>query len=164
MSIDRFAACDRGAAASEFVLALPMMLILMFISMEAGNYFWNEQKLVQAVRDGARYASRLNQTDICSTSFKDSNADKQIRAVIRTGKPDGSGTQRLPIWDEGKVSVVPHCEVFKSTGLYSGLGKAGAIVNVSVEGMPYRSILGTLGFAKNSVALAASNNAPVIGL
>lgn len=160
----RFLANCRGAAASEFVLALPMMLILIFVSMEAGNYFWNEQKLIQAVRDGARYAARLPQSRVCDANFSTSVENTQIRNVIRTGNPDGTGIQRLPIWDETKVTVVPNCNAFVATGIYSGLGGKGAIVSVKAVGMPYYSILGALGFSAGSVALAASENAPVIGV
>lgn len=160
-----------GAAASEFVLAMPMMLILIFVAMEAGNYFWNEQKLIQAVRDGARYAARQPINKICdptspdktNPAFTGGSVETAIRNVVRTGQPDGSGQQRLPIWSEAKVAVTPRCQGFVSTGIYSSLGGAGAIVSVSVEGMPYYSILGALGFAPGSVALAASENAAVIG-
>lgn len=158
-----FVKCERGAAASEFVLALPMMLILTFMAMEAGNYFWNEQKLIQAVRDGARFASRQSYAKICDPNFPTGTTNTAIRNVIRTGRPDGSGPQRLPIWDEQKITVAPNCGKFLATGIFSGLGGEGAIIKVSAEGMPYYSILGALGFEPGSVALAASENAAVIG-
>ncbi len=162
-AIRQFLRSDRAAAASEFVLAMPIMLVLIFVAMEAGNYFWNEQKLIQAVRDGARYAARLDYTTVCDANFATGTANTRIRNVIRTGRPDGVGYTRLPIWDETKVTVTPNCGAFVSTGIYTGLGSAGAIISVSAVGMPYRSILGTLGFSAGSVALAASENSPVIG-
>lgn len=152
--------CDKGAAASEFVLALPIMLILIFGAMEAGNYFWNEQKLIQAVRDGARYASRIDYGTICGPSFDDT----KVRNVVRTGNPSGNGTIRLPIWDETKVVITPNCDSFVDTGIYGGLGSKGAIVTVSAVGMPYRSILGGLGFINDTYSLAAKENAAVIGI
>src|SRR4051794_12679666 len=47
-----------GAAAAEMVLVLPLLLVIMFGSVELGNYMLNEHTLLRAVRDGARYAAR----------------------------------------------------------------------------------------------------------
>jgi len=52
--------CARGSAAVEMALILPVLLALMFGSVELGNYFMNEHSLVKAVRDGARFAARQN--------------------------------------------------------------------------------------------------------
>lgn len=154
---------EGGAAASEFVLAMPMILVLIFVSMEAGNFFWSQQKLVQAVRDGARYAARLNYGEVCpSTGTFNVTA---VKNVVRTGSPVGAGQTRLPLWDDAKVVITPHCDSFVNTGIYKGLGgPKGAFVTVSAVGMPYRPILGTLGFIDSTFALAAKENAAVVGI
>lgn len=153
-----------GAAASEFVLAMPMMLILIFLAMEAGNFFWSQQKLVQAVREGARYAGRLNYGEVCPASG--SFDATKVKNVVRTGNPSGSGWMRLPAWDDSKVVITPHCDSFVATGIYSTLSGTtkGAIVTVSAVGMPYRPILGRLGYIDSTFRLAAKENAPVIGI
>ena len=58
----------RASASVEFVRALPMVLTLLFVGLEAGHFFWTEHKLVKAVRDGARFASRANIEDVCTIS------------------------------------------------------------------------------------------------
>ena len=47
-----------GAAAAELALALPLLLVLICGSVELGNYFLDEHRLIKAVRDGARFAAR----------------------------------------------------------------------------------------------------------
>ena len=49
-------------------LVMPLLLILMMGSVELGNYFYNEHKLVKSVRDGARYAARQAFTNYASCS------------------------------------------------------------------------------------------------
>ena len=49
---------SRGAAAAEMALVLPLLLVILFGSLELGNYFMNEHTLIKAVRDGARFAGR----------------------------------------------------------------------------------------------------------
>ena len=52
-----------GAAAAEMALVAPMLITLMFGSFELGNYFLSEHALAKAVRDGARYATRIAVTN-----------------------------------------------------------------------------------------------------
>jgi Flp pilus assembly protein TadG len=57
-----------AAAAAEMALVLPILLILIFGSVELGYYFMSEHVVDKAVRDAARYAARLPVTDFdCST-------------------------------------------------------------------------------------------------
>src|SRR5215217_7313983 len=48
----------RGSAAAEMALVLPLLLALMFGSLELGDYFLSEHVLLKGVRDGAVYAAR----------------------------------------------------------------------------------------------------------
>lgn len=153
---------ETGAAASEFVLALPMMLILLFGAMEAGNFFWSQQKLIQAVRDGSRFAARLNYNALCPTMT--STTEDEIKNLTRTGRLDGQAPSKLPGWTNTGLQVNPGCGQFTSNGIYSGYGEAGAIVTIRAVGVPYRPILGTLGLIDSTYALAAEAHAPVIGL
>lgn len=153
---------DAGAAASEFVLAMPMMLVLLFGAMEAGNYFWSEQKLIQAVRDGSRYAARLNYNALCPTMTV--ATETEIKNLTRTGRLDGLAVSKLPGWENAGLQVIPGCGKFTSTGIYAGYGGAGAVVTIRAVGVPYRPILGTLGIIDSTYALAAEAHAPVIGL
>ncbi|AKM09534.1 TadE/TadG family type IV pilus assembly protein [Croceicoccus naphthovorans] len=159
--IRQFAKDARGAASSEFVLAIPMILPLIFGSMEAGNFFWSQQKLTQSVRDGARFASRQNYGLICPNL--DSDLETDIKNITRTGLLSG-GTSKLPGWENSEIDVVPNCGAFTAGGIYSGYGGAGAIVTVRAVGVPYRSILGALGVIDDTYKLAAEVHSPVIGI
>ena len=44
----------RANAAVEMALVAPLLLAILFGSVELGNYFMNEHELIKAVRDGAR--------------------------------------------------------------------------------------------------------------
>lgn len=164
MVIRRLMRDQSGAPAAEFVLAIPMILPLIFIAMEAGNFFWSQQKLVQAVRDGARYASRLPVDEICDTT--DNSWKERTRNLTRTGTLDASKGAKLPGWTDGQVTVnAPEsCEAFVDTGIYSQLGKAGPVVEVAAPAVRYRSILGQLGVINDTYFLGAEAYAPVTGI
>lgn len=67
--IRRFTRNRVGTAATEFALTLPLMLALIFGSMEAGHFFWTQHKIVKSVRDGARFASRLDIERLCALAM-----------------------------------------------------------------------------------------------
>jgi Flp pilus assembly protein TadG len=48
---------DRGAALVEFVLVLPVFLLIVFAAIDWGWYFVRRETAVNAVREGARVAS-----------------------------------------------------------------------------------------------------------
>ena len=152
----------RASASSEFALALPMMLPLIFGSMEAGNFFWSQQKLTQAVRDGTRYAARLDYTDVCPSLA--TGVEANIKNLTRTGQLDGNSYAKLRGWQDSQITVTVNCGSFASTGIYESLGGAGAIVSVEAKGVPYYSILGQLGVLNDAYKLGASAHAPVIGI
>ncbi|WP_261842026.1 TadE/TadG family type IV pilus assembly protein [Aliamphritea ceti] len=55
---------QQGVAAVEFTLALPLLLLLMFISAEAGRFLYQYNTLTKAVEGGARYlASQVRAVD-----------------------------------------------------------------------------------------------------
>ena len=162
---------DHGSPAAEFVLSLPMILPLIFIAMEAGNFFWSQQKLVEAVRNGARYASRLDYGDLCSKdgagaySGIDTTVEAEIKNLTRTGSVSGSGLAKLPNWDNSEVSVTVACDSFTEFGIFRTLGgDKGAVVTVSAPAVPYRSVLGALGVIDDTYRLSADAKAPVIGI
>lgn len=173
-----------GTAAVEMALVAPLLLALMFGSLELGNMFMDQHALTKQVRDGARFASRLAiKSDYeCSTDpatvFADSDASDQIIHVTKDGVVTGTGTPR---WDSywsrncdgggATLTVAIRC-VAKAdvdtddagfTGIYTGLD--GSIPVVSVEGaVKYRSVLAALGFDATNICLRAKSEAAVQGL
>lgn len=161
-----FIADKRAAAAAEFVLAFPMFIVLMFVAIEAGNFMWSQQKLVESMRDAARYAARLSVDEICLPSSPEPAWKQRTRNMARFGNIAGTGPVKLPGWTDGQViaDAPENCMAFTDTGIYSSLGKSGPIVVVHARAVPYRSIAGTLGFYNKTYYLAAEASAPVIGI
>ena len=51
-NVSRLLRDKRGNAAVEMALVTPLLLLILFGSVELGNYFMDEHTLVKAVRDG----------------------------------------------------------------------------------------------------------------
>lgn len=152
-----------GVAAFELALLLPLALILLFGGFEAGHFIWTQHKLTEAVRNGARYASRLPVEDLCGDAA--ATAVGNIKRVTRTGQlANASARPHIPGWTDGQVSVTIACEGFVDTGIYSDLGTAGPLVTVEAEGVPYPSLFGTLGVIDPDITMTARSSAAVIGL
>ena len=74
-------------------MVLPLLLTVLFGSFEVGNYFLNQHAVTKAVRDGARYASRmtLDADYVCpSKVFDDASYQTTIENVTKTGTVDGT--------------------------------------------------------------------------
>src|SRR5687768_3608606 len=87
-----------GAAAAEMALVAPLLVTIMFGSLEIGKYFWDEHLVVKAVRDGARYAARQNfATMPCNGTATN---ETQIQNLVRYGKTivTGADRPRLYYW------------------------------------------------------------------
>jgi hypothetical protein len=167
MIVSRFLRDDHGSAAAEMVLVLPILLSLMFGSLEVGNYFLSQHVLVKAVRDGARFAARHSFDDFptCDASPPLTISDA-TEELVRTGQLSG-GTDRLPNWDEATFTITTRCSPGVGgttyTGLYLGMPEGAHFIEVSAS-LPYRSILGLIGLSSPSLTLNAREEAPVSGV
>jgi len=160
---------ERGTAATEMALLVPLLVLLLFGGFEAGHFVWTQHKLVEAVRDGARFAGRLNINDLCDgdTVVMSSDTEDAIKLITRTGQlASTTARPKVPGWTAAEVDVTVACDAaeFVNTGLYSDLGYNGPIVRVSAQNVPYPSLFNSLGIIDTTFALSASSNAPVIGL
>ena len=183
--LDRFLRDRQGAAAAELALVVPMMLTLMFGSLELGNLFIDEHALSKQVRDGARFGARLELaadyscTSDPATVFEDgAGAETQIINVTKEGVTSGSGQSR---WDsywtrtcsggaptlDVSIRCVPKSDIDTAdsgnTGIYTSL--VGDIPVIKVAGaVRYRSVLAALGFDATNVCLRAESEAAVTGV
>lgn len=167
----RLALIDQhGSAAVELVLLLPLLLVLLFGGFEAGHYVWTEHKLIEGVRDGARFGARMNINDVCGgDAGKLATAQAKVRLLTRTGQlTDPDALPRVPGWTDGQVTVNFACNAFLATGIYTDLdaaaGPAGPIVTVSASSVAYPSLFERLGILDSSIAMGATSNSPVTGL
>ncbi|MXO55262.1 TadE/TadG family type IV pilus assembly protein [Pontixanthobacter gangjinensis] len=156
----------KGTASIEFVLALPIMFALMFGGMEAGHFFWTQHKLVKAVRDGARFATRIEVEDLCNggTAVMSAALEDEIQNVTATGQIAAGGLPKVPGWSPNDVDVTIGCQAFVDTGIYSDLGAAGPMVSISSGMVTYPSILAALGFLDSNYRLSAQSSAAVMGI
>jgi Flp pilus assembly protein TadG len=163
----------RGAAAAEMALVLPLLLVILFSSLELGNYFMNEHTLVKAVRDGARFAARQNFTNYTSCSGDVGEpAYTSTKNVVMNGYLSG-GSIITPNIQTSDINVTTSC---KSTvngqtmsGIYAGRDVNGdtqddaLIVTVSAT-VNYRPIVSAFGFTGVGLTLNAASEAAVAGM
>lgn len=162
----RFSRDPGGSVGAEFALVLPMLLVLMFGGLEAGHFFWTEHKLIKAVRDGARYAARMDIDKLCNgaTQQLDAEVQSDIQRVTSTGQVTDGGMPKVPGWSAGAVTVTVGCQQFVDTGIYTDLGAQGAIVRVSSGSVTYPSLFAGLGVIDSSIRISAESSAPVLGI
>jgi Flp pilus assembly protein TadG len=162
---------DRGgAAAAEMALVAPLLVTIMFASLEIGKYFWDEHLVVKAVRDGARYAARQNfATMPCGGPATN---ETQIQNLVRYGKTTVTGADRprLYYWtNNSTITVTIICyanEGAGSTPIYGGIYAARPvvpIVRVKAQ-VPYTPIVGSIGFQANGLRLNAYSESAVMGI
>ena len=176
-SLRRLKADTRGNAAAEMALVMPLLLIIMLGSVELGNYFLDEHVLVKAVRDGARYAARQAFANYngCTGTAADvpQTVKDNTKLIVRKGTLDSNDPDLLPNWSDGATTFTVQMSCTSDPGgthmggIYSGsiVGTADAApVVIVTASLPYRTVLGSLGFSGVGYALNATQQASVTGL
>ncbi|MEP3049783.1 MAG: TadE/TadG family type IV pilus assembly protein [Erythrobacter sp.] len=157
-----FARDERGAAGAEMALVLPLMLIVMFTTFEAGNYFFTEHKIVKAVRQGARYAGRLPFASYACPATVEAAAINQIRTVTRTGSLNGT-TPLISGWENADITVTMACNSATTTGIFEGNAGGAPVVTVSATA-DYGSLFDFLEEGEDGPIVRASAEAVVNGI
>ena len=177
-TIARLLAADpNGNAAVEMALVAPLLLMIMFGSVELGNYFMDEHTLIKAVRDGARFAARQSFTNYTACSGAPGGtvvADTQN--VVMDGYRTG-GSIITPNISASDITLVVSCVsstsgqnmlgIYRSRfgGTCNGSAASGCAQVITVTAaVPYRSILGSMGFRGVGMTLNASSQAAVTGI
>lgn len=162
---------DRTAtAAAEMALVAPLLIALLFGSVETGNYFMTEHAVAKSVRDGARFGSRLPLlAGYTCPSTVNAVASTPIINVTKTGSVDGTATGRFPasFWASAcspatqSVTVTMRC-VPKANylGVWAGLGSDIPVVTVSAD-VSYTTLFG---FSAGGLCMHATSEAPVSGI
>lgn len=155
---------ETGAAAAEMALVAPLLLILMFGSMEIGHYFYSEHVVVKAVRDGARFASRQAFANFTCPSTVSSTVQTDTKNVTRTNTVAGTGTPRLAGWTQNS-SVTVTLSKCVAPGTYGSFYLGNDVPVVQVEAtVPYTSLFKVIGFNSANLQLKAREEAAVMGL
>lgn len=167
MMIARFFTETKGAAATEFALLLPMLLIVLFTGSEAGHFVWTQHKLTEAVRNGARYAARFEIDNVCNGSTAVlAGADlTNVQLLTRTGQlANAAARSVVPGWTDAQIDVTVSCESYVDTGIYTDLNGAGPIVTVRAANVAYPYLFGLLGGIGGNISLNAESSTAVIGI
>lgn len=167
----------RGSAAVELALVIPLLLIIMFGSVELGNYFMNEHNLSIAVRDGARFAARQSFTNYTACSGSPGGTVvADTRHVVMDGYLS-TGSITTPNIASTDITLAVSCVASTDgqnmLGIYrsrfgttcNGSSANGCAQVIEVDAtVPYRSILGSLGFSGIGLNLTAASQAAVTGI
>lgn len=156
---------QRGAAAAEMALMVPLLVLLVFGAIEVGHYFYSEHMVIKGVRDGARFASRQSFADVnCTTgSTIPTTVETAIKEVTRTGQV-ANGTPRVSTWtSNAQVVVAKTCAISDYTrGIYSSQ-PAAPIITITAA-VPYASLFAGLGVITSSYTLNATQQSAVMGI
>mgnify|MGYP001461356944 CR=1 FL=1 len=120
-----------GSAAIEFVLVLPVLILLLFGTIDIGRLLADYRIAAQGIRDGARYLARADPADLgldCGLGVVDGGSAPALAAMrlAMTGTPDGSAPYVLPYWTNSSslatagIGIAVTC-VDNSGGTYRGL-------------------------------------------
>ena len=158
---------QRGSATVEMALVLPIILLLIFGSVELGNYFLAEHVVDKGVRDAARYAARLPVTSFSCASGTMTDPTP-IQKLARTGAPDGT-VARLRDWTSDSMTTVSvSCDtntahVYVNNGIYKDFPMGVPVVTVTAS-VPFTKLFGFAGFRLSGLNLNATQQAAVIGV
>ena len=156
----------RAAAAAEMALVLPLLLLIMFSSLELGNYFMNEHRLAEAVRNGARFAARHSFSNYTACSgAPGGNVVSDTRNVVMNGYLSG-GSVITPNVQAADVNVSTSCLSIAGgqtmTGIYAGRPGGAQKVTVAAS-VNYKPVISAFGFTGIGLKLNAKSEAAVAG-
>lgn len=166
----RFLSCTRGAAAAEMALITPLAVGIIFTSVEAGHYFYQQHQVIKGVRDGARFAARQSFDDINCRSGTPStiptDVATQIRNITRTGQLS-SGTPRILSWQDSDTVLSVTCPAVgtiaeSQTGIFDGTEPAPQINIVAT--VSYDAFFNGLGVITDNFTLRGQQQAVVMGI
>ena len=88
-STRRIAGSDRGAAAVEFAIVLPLLLLIVFGVIDFGRMLYSQVTLTQAAREGSRLEA-LNQDDVVARTQNAATGLSDVDVFITEcpGEPD----------------------------------------------------------------------------
>ncbi len=145
--------CDlarqRGLAAVEFAIALPLLLLVLLATAEIGRMLSQYDTLTKAVRDGTRYLASNVLSGSTSTVIITSQVQTQTQNLVVTGNVNGTGSALLPGLTVGNVTV-------------SNAGNGYVSVSASYTYQPMLGALPTFGLTAGPISLAIPLNASVV--
>ena len=138
----RLAHDEGGGPLAEFALVLPLLLVIVFGTMEFANVLYQQHIITKGAQEAARFAARspaLVTSTSCSPTGSDWTAATTAAAnIAATGRTSG-GTQIMPNLSAADVTITVECPA--SSGLISSNPDSGAIpVVLATVSIDYRSL------------------------
>jgi Flp pilus assembly protein TadG len=96
---------QRGFAIVEFLVILPLSLLLLLGAAEVGRTLYQYNALTKAVRDGARYLATNAPLGSTNTIVIESTDQAETENLVVYGNAIGAGTPLLPGLTIGDVTV-----------------------------------------------------------
>lgn len=110
---------QRGLAAVEAAVVLPLLLLLFVAAAELGRAFLDHNTLSKSVRGGARYLAANAVDDFTSTIDVTPEVETAAKNLARYGNIHGTGSTVLPDYIDGHLTVdVPDAEHVTLTADY----------------------------------------------
>jgi Flp pilus assembly protein TadG len=168
--LSRIGSDHSGAAAAEMALVTPMLVVLMFGSLEVGKFFWDEHLIVKAVRDGARFAARQSFASMPCNGTAANEA--QIKNLVRYGKPIVTAADKPhPYYWTNAATITVTIDCYDNAGtagarIYNGLySDRPQVPRVKVSAaVPYTPLVGLIGIPTGGLTLHADSQAAVFGI
>ncbi len=133
---------EGGAPLAEFALALPLLLVLVFGTMEFANVLYQQHIITKGAQEAARFAARspaLVSSASCSpTGGGWAGATTAAANIAATGQTAG-GTSIIPNFSTADVTITVECPA--SGDLLSSNPDSGSIpVVLATVSIDYRSL------------------------
>jgi Flp pilus assembly protein TadG len=96
---------QRGVAAAEFIITLPLLLLVLVATVELGRGLFQYNALTKALRDGARYAASYAANGNTGVVAITPQLRTETQRVVVYGNRVGSGNAVLPGLAPGNVTV-----------------------------------------------------------
>ena len=180
----RFGRAQRGNAGVEFALLLPILMLLLFGGIEIGRALHDYQVINEAVRDAARYMSRVPGVDcqsegvgtgdflnVVGEPFDAQQHKDRARALAMTGDVD-TAPNLLGYWDYAtqassdtiRVDCIdnPPAVIRAFQGLYANDDYVPHVVLTA--NVPFTFLFGGLVTSDPTITITLSHNVAVIGL
>lgn len=153
-----FRRSEDGVAVVEFVLSVPMMILMFAIVVEFGRLFLGYQATVSGVRDASRYLSRIAPIDICATGGSLGSYNAMLKNRIEA---DSANNSVLPT-QFTVTSVVASHNCVPGTLRTSPAPVATVVAQIDVQ-FPFGSIFGLLGDELTSLSTSVSDSSRILG-
>jgi Flp pilus assembly protein TadG len=96
---------ERGLAAVEFAIILPVVLFIMLATAELGRALYQSNALTKAVRDGARYLADEALNATTGVIELDATKQSQTKNLVIYGNTPGAGAPVLPGLAPAQITI-----------------------------------------------------------